>query len=104
MPEPQMTNGNGRLNGLIKLTPGLVMMFANLIVLVVGLGIMWGTQVSRVDELKDRLNTAVARLEVYEKAFMEDRSMLTNRLTGLESDTKYISQTLAELKLALGRR
>ncbi len=76
-------------------------LLVNLIVLIVGLGVLWGTQVSRIDDLKERLTSVQARLDVYEKALNEERQQITNRLVGLEADTKYISATLNEMKLKL---
>jgi hypothetical protein len=86
-------------NGTWKLSPTTIVLLVNLIVLVVGLGVLWGTQVSRIDDLKERLLAVQARVDVYEKALNDERQLITNRLTGLEADTKYISATLNELKL-----
>jgi len=40
------------------------------------------------------------RLNLMGQTLVEDRQMITNRLTSLEAETKYISQGVAELKLA----
>ena len=49
----------------------------------------------RIDnkELQGRLNTMAQTL-------VDDRQQITNRLTSLEQETKFISQGVAELKLA----
>jgi hypothetical protein len=86
-------------NGFPKVSASTFALLMNLVVLVVGLGALWGTQVSRIDDLKERLITVQARLDVHERALNEERQTITNRLTGLEADTKYISATLNELKL-----
>lgn len=92
------SNGNGFL---AKLSPTTLTLLANLVVMIVGFGIVWGSQSTRIDDLRDRLNLVTVRLDQHEKALADDRYQLTNRLVGLESDTKYISQTLQELKLLL---
>lgn len=102
-----MAEGNG--NGILaKLSPATLTLMANLAVMVIGFGVVWGSQSARIDDMRERL-TAVAvridavtvRLDSHEKALSDDRYQLTNRLVGLESDTKYISQTLQEMKLIL---
>ena len=47
-------------------------------------------------------NVAVRnRLDMTTQSLNDDRQTLTNRLTGLETDVKYISQGVAELKIAV---
>jgi hypothetical protein len=110
MPEDgnNINNGNNRDNNrsngnsfLSKLSPSALTLMANLVVMIVGFGIVWGSQSTRIDDLRDRLNGVTVRLDAHEKALSDDRYQLTNRLVGLETDTKYISQTLQEMKLLL---
>ncbi len=80
-------------------SPTAIMLILNIVVLITSMGIVWGTQSSRIDELRERIAAINLRLDIHEKTLYDDRNSLSNRLTGLETDTKYISQTLQELKL-----
>ena len=55
---------------------------------------------SDVENLKEINKSVQTRLDILSGHITEDRQMLTNRLTGLESETKFISQGVAELKIA----
>lgn len=80
-------------------SPTTFMLFLNLIVLVITMGIFWGTETSHISDLRERVLLLSTRLDSHEKIINDDRNAVSNRLTGLESEAKYISQTLQELKL-----
>lgn len=96
-------NGTSRVN-----LPAMLALAANL----AGFGVMWGVQTTRMDdgfkvfgerytELRAEKDQLASRVSEIEKRNNDDRLVLLSRLVGLESDTKYISQSIGELKLAI---
>jgi DNA transposition AAA+ family ATPase len=98
-------NGNGGISSLIsKLSPTTLALVGNLVLL----GVLWGNMQSRVDDLKEKdieLRQEFVRisvkLDLHEKALNDDRYNLSNRLVEVETNTKFISKTLEEVKLLL---
>ncbi len=103
---------NGILNGkTVPLKPGAILATLNVICLFAFGGMLWGVETNRMEELKARaddlrsqLISVNTRLDLHEKALNDARNVETNRLSVVESDIKYISQTLQELKILLQKR
>ena len=55
---------------------------------------------SSIEYIQSDNKNIQSRIDILSGHITEDRQALTNRLTGLETESKYISQGVAELKLA----
>ena len=54
-----------------------------------------------VVSLSEQNNALQTRINTMSQSITDDRQGLTNRLTALETEVKYISQGVAELKIAI---
>lgn len=90
-----MANGNG--DRTIASLP--VMVVLNLIIAVAGFGVLWGVQTTRMDEVRGHL----LAIDSINEKLNDERSRTNDRMITLESDVKYISQTVAELKLRISK-
>lgn len=73
------------------------MVVLNLVIAVAGFGVLWGVQTARMDEVRSHL----LAIDSINEKLSDDRSKTNDRMITLEGDVKYISQTLAELKLRI---
>ena len=97
--------------GSTRLNIVTIVVLINLATILGGFGSMWGVQTTRMDDgfkvLGDRyaeIKAEQASLAARIERTNEDRVTLSGRLVGLEADTKYISQSISELKLVLRGR
>lgn len=94
-----VTNGNGAppsaASTILASLPTMVVL--NLVIAVAGFGVLWGVQTARMDEVRGHL----LAIDSINERLSEDRSKTNERMISLEGDVKYISQTVAELKLRI---
>lgn len=92
-----VSNGTppGAAGTILASLPTMVVL--NLVIAVAGFGVLWGVQTARMDEVRGHL---IAIDSINEK-LSDDRARTNERMVTLEGDVKYISQTLAELKLRI---
>lgn len=99
-------------NTAAKISLTTILVAINLVAVLAGFGVMWGVQTTRMDdgfkvfgeryaELRAEKDQLAVRVTEIEKRNNDDRVVLLSRLVGLEADTKYISQSVSELKLAV---
>ncbi len=74
-----------------------IIVVLNLVIAMAGFGVLWGVQTARMDEVRSRLSA----IDALNEKLTDDRAKTNDRMIVLESDVKYISQTVAELKLKI---